>query len=39
VNIEAWSNFTKRWAEAGNGKIVDQSISHKRHPCPGYSET
>jgi hypothetical protein len=25
MNTEAWSNFTKRWAEAGNSRIVDQS--------------
>ncbi len=25
MNIAAWSNSTKRWAEAGNSKIVGQS--------------
>jgi len=30
MNIAAWSNSTKRWAEAGNSKIVGQSLPRRR---------
>jgi len=31
MNIAAWSNSTRRWAEAGNGRIVGQSSNRWAH--------